>query len=372
MELLLTAHPQDLNAGGGDWGSQLNAALTEGHMDIAMFLLNRGAVGDSMSYVEQTGLYIASSRGYADVVRSLIDHGADLNAICQDYHGDYDNDVKWTPLHGAIYNGHRDIAILILGGGADTEILSSLGQTALYMASSRGYADVVQSLIDCRADLNTKCQDMTDELRDETQTPLHVAIDKENWDTVHLLLEAGADTEVRNSWDLTALFMALSGGRADIVQELIDHGADLDAKCEYSFKGVKWTPLHAASCNAILPITRMLLEHGVNPNAPDNLGKTALHLASSNGQITAVELLLEYGANVDVQHEEGWTPLHEAAYNLKLQVVAILLNRGADPHAQTDKGETPIQLANAPDWWESKKDQAQIIRLLSDRTRERM
>jgi len=376
VERLLTAHPQDLNAKGGDWGAPLNAALTKGHLDIALFLLGRGADGQNRGPMDQTGLYIASSRGYADVVRSLIDRGADLNAICQDY--DEHGEVKWTPLQVAISQERRDIVVLLLERGADMEILpSSLNQTALYMASSRGCADVVRLLIDRGADLNAICEDYHEDACDVKWSPLHVAIYTERRDIAVLLLESGADTETRSCWDETALYMASSRRCAYIVRQLISYGADLNAECdghdEYG-NDVKWTPLHAAILTGTPPIARTLLEHGADPNAPDNLGNTALHLASHQGwgeEVTFVELLLEYGANVDVRDKKGWTPLHEAAYHLNLEVVVVLLNHGADPRAQTNKGETPIQLANAPFRWAS-EDQAQVIRLLSLCTRERM
>jgi len=226
VERLLTAHPEDLNAGGGNWGAPLNVALAKGHLDIALFLLDRGADGQNGGNMDQTGLYIASSSGYAGVVWSLIDRGADLNAICQD-DDDFRRGVKWTPLHVAIFRGTPSIA-------------------------------------------------------------------------------------------------------------------------------------------------RTLLEHGANPNAPDNDGATALHLASRQRGITKVELLLGYGANVDARDKKGWTPLHGAAYHQNLEVVVALLNRGADPHVQTNKGKTPIQLANAPFWLALTEDQSPIIRLLSECTGERM
>ena len=445
---LLAAHPQDLNAEGGDWGAPLNAALGKGHRDIALFLVDRGAVGDHRSKENQTGLYMASSRGYIDVVRSLIDRGADVNAICKNY-DQHSNDVKWTPLHVAIYEAHRDIAILLLEHGADTEILSSLDQTALYMASSHGYIDVVRSLIDRGANLNAICKDYPERGNGVKWTSLHMAIYKGHRDIAILLLERGANTKILNSLDQTALYMASSRGYTDVVQSLIDRGAGLNAICKDYYEhgtGVKWTPLHAAIYNghqdtAVLllergadteprssrgetalymassrrcadvvgklighgadlnvgcedfdpfyedvmwtplhvaiskgsfPVAMTLLQHGANPNALDNLGKTALHLASYRRGITEVELLLRYGANIGVRDKKGWTPLHEAAYWGSVQVVVVLLNRGADPHAQTYDGKTPIQLANTPASWISEESQVQTIRLLSERTGESM
>jgi len=374
VERLLTAHPQDLNAVGGYWGSPLNAALGAGHLDIALFLLDRGADEENGGW--KTGLYSASSRGYADVVRSLINRVADLNAICKEYQDDEDgNDVKSTPLHVAIRQGHRDVAILLIERGADTETRGSNGQTALYVASPRGYTDVVLSLIDHGADLNAICQDHDENGFDLKWTPLHVAIQNELRDIVILLLEHGADTETRGMWDETALYLASSRECADIVRQLLSHGADLNVESD-EFRAydinVKWTPLHVASCNGTRSIAGVLLEHGANPNVSDHFCRTALHVASTYGMVTVVESLLGYGANVDVRDKEGRTPLHEAAYRLELEVVVVLLNHGADPHAQTNKGETPIQLADEPASWVSKENQAQIIRLLSERTGERI
>jgi len=63
VERLLTAHTQDLNAEGGAYRAPLNVALAKGHLDIVLFLLDRGADGQNGGEMDQTGLYIASSSG---------------------------------------------------------------------------------------------------------------------------------------------------------------------------------------------------------------------------------------------------------------------------------------------------------------------
>jgi ankyrin repeat protein len=224
----------------------------------------------------------------------------------------------------------------------------------------------VGSLINYGADLNAKSRTRTVHGVKVKWTPLHAAIEKEYRDIVLLLLEHGADPEIRSSRDETALWTASRCGCADIVRQLISHGADPNAEWEYE----RWTALHVASHHGRPEIVRILLEHGANLDALDPYGRTALHIA---WEITVIELLLDHGMNVDVRDKEGWTPLHKVAYSLELQVLVVLLDRGADPHARTNKGETPIQLAaGAPHRWESKEVRLQVIQLFSERTGKRI
>ena len=315
--------------------------------------------------LDATPLYYAALCGFGGLVERLLTaHPQDLN----------DEGGAWgSSLNAALAKGHPNIALFLLDRGADWENRGINDQTTLYIASSRGYTDVVRSLIDRGADPKARCEGEYSFLE---ETPLHVAASNDHRDVVRLLLKAGADTETRNGCDETALYIASRHGCADIARQLISLGADLNAECRtdmYMYPDkVKWTPLHVASCEGKTPVARILLEHGANPNAPDNLGATALHLASSSGKVTDVDLLLEYGANPDVRDKKGWTPLHAAAFNVNLQVVVVLLNHGADPHAQTNDGKTPIQLAHEPYWFRSKEDKPQTIRLLLERTSERM
>ena len=119
-------------------------------------LENTGRLGSRLG---QTALYMASSliHGYADVLRSLIDRGVDLNSKCQNWEAIYCG-VMWTPLRVAIDKEHRDIVLPLLEGGADTETRSDRDETALYVASSLGHDDIVRQLISRGAHLNAECQ----------------------------------------------------------------------------------------------------------------------------------------------------------------------------------------------------------------------
>ena len=268
-ERLVAAHPQDINAPGGSHGAPLNAALRSGHLNIAWFLLERGATGENGGIVCQTALYIASSRGYAEVVRSLLDRGADLKAKCDalDVHGRH---VQWTPLLVALEEGRLEIARMLLERGADVNYTDNCGWS-----------------------------------------PLHIAMRRSSIDFVRLLLDHGANVNASDTWrGETALHAASSKGHITVVKLLLEHGANVDARSKST-----WTPLH---CTTMM------------------------------GHSEVAELLLDHGADVNAQKEDGWTALHLAAFNGHLEIVVVLLKHGADSQAQTNEGKAPIHLAKAP------------------------
>jgi len=244
-ERLLAAYPQDLNAQGGICGSPLGVALHNGHPNIALLLLKHGADVESRGLQGQTPLYMASSSGYTDVVRSLIGRHANPNAECDDY-DEHFNAVNRTPLHAAVDKRHLDILPLLLESGAYVDHRGGQGQTALYMASSHGYAEIVRSLIDSGADPNAECDDYDEFFDTVNRTPLHAAVDKRHLDILPLLLESGAYVDHRGGQGQTALYMASSRGYAEIVRSLIDSGADPNAECDdFGEDGdvVRWAPL---------------------------------------------------------------------------------------------------------------------------------
>ena len=342
----------------------LHVSIYKEYRAITTLLLEGGADTDILSCLGQTALYMGSSCGYADVVRSLVDRGADLNMKCQDWIDG--SDVKWTPLHATIYREHRDIAILLLEAGADTEILSSLDQTALYMASSRGFAEVVRLLIDRGADVDAKCDDRND-FGHVRRTPLHVASIRRRSEIAKMLLERGADVHCQDNWGWSPLHDAAQHGFNNVSRLLLDHGTNPNTP-----NNERKTALHVASLRGQNKAIKLLLEYGAYVDARCKKGQTPLHLAVEWAHLELVKILLEHGADVNAQRDDCWTALHRAVYFGYIRVVGVLLEHGADPHIQTNKGETAIQFANAPPSWLSKEEQAQIMRLFSESTSERM
>jgi len=274
-ERLLAAHPQDLHAQGGVRGAPLNAALHNGHLHIALLLLEHGADGENGGKACQTGLYMASSRGYTEVVRTLIDRGADVSAQCDDWDGDWGERVKWSPLHVASKNGRLEVARTLLENGADVNYRGYRCKSPLDIASHCGYTDLVRLLLDHGANPNA-----SDELG---RIALHGASGEGHFETVKLLLERGANVDVpsRDSngvTGLTPLLWAAARGHLEIVQLLLDHGADVKVKTgEGPNEG--WTALHVATYCGRLQVAKVLLERGADPHARTKEGETPFQLA---------------------------------------------------------------------------------------------
>ena len=193
----------------------LKAAKTD---DLAMMQasLARGINVNTRSDVSsdwgKTALMEASLRGYADVVKALLDIHADVNA--RDDYGE-------TALMFAAGKGHAAIVGLLLTAGADVSARTPKGTTALILASKRGYLAAARPLLEAGADVNAA---------DPGGTALTFAAWKGAGSLVQALIERGADVNARSATGTTALMYVAANGDAAVVRALIQTGADVNAR----------------------------------------------------------------------------------------------------------------------------------------------
>jgi ankyrin repeat protein len=234
-------------------------------------------------------LIIAAQKGHHEIVRILLDAGANPNLT------DFSNQ---SALMWAAFKNHPDIVDLLLKFNANPEIKESgSGQTALISSVIRQQEKIVKLLLEHGADPN-----LTD---NKNQSALMFAAYNNHPDIVDLLLKFNADPEIKESkYGQTALISSVIKQHEDVVKLLLEHGADPNTHAKDGANSL----LEAVAKNNIT-IVRELLEASTDVNIKNNFGTTPLIWASSKGFIDIVKLLLEHGADPTLIQYDGLSAL---------------------------------------------------------------
>ena len=179
----------------------------------------------------------------------------------------------------------------------------------------------------------------------KSETALIAAAKGGRTEVVELLLAHGADVKTTDKqFGATPLIWASISGNADTVKLLLDKGADLEVREEKNGMNA----ILVASVRGQTEIVKLLAEKGADVNSRDRDGRTPLIWAAYGGQIETVKLLLDKGADINVRESsEGTTPLMSAASRGQSEVVKLLLDKGADLDVQDKSGKTALSYARA-------------------------
>lgn len=174
------------------------------------------------------------------------------------------------------------------------------------------------------------------------ETALHIAVERGEKELVNHLLQHGADPSVKTRfYKHTPLHIAADRGDIEIARRLIAAGADKEARTNGG-----WTPFHAAVARGHFRLARLLVEEGADVNAINNAGETALHFIE-NTDPTLFAWLADKIDRIDVADENGATPLIYAAGYGRSDIAAILLKKGASTEHRDYYGNTPAETARA-------------------------
>lgn len=178
-------------------------------------------------------------------------------------------------------------------------------------------------------------------LEDESgYTLLHYAVTNAKLNLVQLLIEHGADVNLKNSRYLGPLdyaFFSRTKDTYDVYKLLLEKGADCKAADD---SGI--TPLHRALRSQPLKTIKLLVDHGADMTALHLNGMTSLHQVSQNSHVDVVQFVLDHGFDIDCMSEDGVTPLHHAAANGSPEASEFFLRRGAMVNTKSLNGKTPL------------------------------
>ncbi len=165
------------------------------------------------------------------------------------------------------------------------------------------------------------------------EKPIHRAAYKGDLKKVKKIIERNPNQiNVQDSLRFTPLHLASGKGHIEIVEFLLNHGADIELENIHGD-----TPLTLAARYARFgqyETIKALLEHGAKVNHKDKHGRTALHDAAMYSGKEIINLLISYGADVNARDEHQSTPLHQAAMLNNIEAAKALVEHGADIFAK--------------------------------------
>lgn len=237
-------------------------------------------------------------------------HGADANVQTED---------GTTALDWAVYNDNVELVGRLIDAGAKVNVKNTYGATPLRQAAVTGDAAVVEKLLAAGAKV--------DEPGPDGETALMVATRGKGVKAAKLLIEHGANVNAREQWKgQTALIYAAAESQPEMIELLLENGADPNAQS----KPNDWQRQVSAERR------RMYRPIG---------GLTALMYAARQGCVECARALVEGGADPDLSNPRNVVPLLVALENLHFDVATYLVKAGAMLDIWDWWGRSPLYVA---------------------------
>lgn len=285
-------------------------------------------------------LHLAVREGHATAARELLSAGAHID---QPTAGD-----RTTPLLMATINGHFDLAMDLLGRGADPNLVAEDGSAALFTVLNRrwgpkaaypqpsafqqqhtDYLEILSALLEAGADVNHRTERHIwytsfnfDQLGVSFSgaTAFWRAAYATDLDAMHLLIEAGADPHLATRKVPSFRFGRRGGSEDKSGLPPLPTGAPAVFPI-HAASGVGYGEGFAANSHS---------------HAPDSWLATVRYLVE------------EHGADVNARDLNGYSPVHHAAARGDNELIEYLVSKGADVTLVSRRGETTVDMANGP------------------------
>ena len=307
---LLLENGLDPNFNPDSTRNYLETAIKNNKLESARILLAHGANVnlDTLSYSLTRSLYLAAGTHDVELVRLIIKHGAELDAV---------NTTKLeTALFAAV--GNLDILTLLHKAGADINKKNSAGETPLHRAYKKGNRNVIEYLLQHGAEMYSK------------KSPIEIASAHHNHSVLRWLLK---DKPLDKKTFRQALSKATRSNNVETIIILLQQDTLHKAVSKYAYKSA-WLRSEE--------YIRQFIKAGIDVNSRYENNETPLMWAAERGSLGSSRLLLSNGADVNAVDNRGENPLFKViSAMLKKQpliqrpTIGVLAESGA-PQRKSD------------------------------------
>ncbi|XP_015598034.1 transient receptor potential channel pyrexia [Cephus cinctus] len=315
---------------------KLLIVIENDYVDLAIKILRenhrKSVFLEAAGALRVTAVQLASWRGRLNLLELLYEKGADINIS---------DKLGRTALYYAIHHSNVEIVKWLLEHGANVN--SKVGINS--WPKDMPYATNMTMEPDCPIGRNLPLPECWG------RTPLHQAVRANEPEIVRMLVNAGAMVDAQDEQGVTPLLLA--GANLDCsnkeemmkFDEVVEILASANASVNVVHPDTGTTVLHHASMLGSKTAIKRLLEAGAWPLFQCiGTGSTALHIAAGEGHLETLQVLLEAvdPVCVNIRDEVGRTPLHKAAYQDHQECVRMLVDYGGNLAAETKTGVTVI------------------------------
>ncbi len=317
VKKLVSADPKLVDTPDREGKTPLHYAAAKGHLNVVKWLVQKGANVNARNSSGITPLYLAKGFGKKDIVQFLEQHGGTAEIVKPQ------RQITKTPITGI---------------RSPSTIVSPIRTSVVPIIEAVKTTNIEQIVAILKV-----APDSVNARNPSQFTPLHFAAELGSLEVAKFLIENGADVNANGENGSTPLHQAVLKHNTNIVTLLISKKADVNAQTT-----AKITPLMLACGIAYdYEIARILIESGADVNIKDQFGNTALSFAASYPDESKLsQLLIKSGADVNVRDLiTGFTPLHHAALRDNATVAQMLIKAGANVNAATTENDTPLLIA---------------------------
>ncbi len=325
------------------------AALHNPNPEAINILVEAGAKVNSVNYAGNTALILASMSNTPEVVKTLLEHDADISMTNGKNKSAHDYAVSNPRLEGSevirmliipptdeeflelCASGTPEEITEAITNGANLDAKDKNNNTTLMIAAEKNSAEAAEILLGLEIDINAHNKD------GDTALTLAAALNPE---TVNVILEHKPQIDIANDKGYTALIAAARYNDFDIVREIFNAGADVN-------------PVDKTGNNALMTAclsnseetVNFLIEANSDCNITNSKGNNALMIAAKKQPVETIRELLQRTTDINARNDDGKTALIIASEFNNAEVVSAILEAHAELDLQDNDGETALMAA---------------------------